>query len=320
MADKIAVIKTGWSDDFKGSPVEADHKHVKKFKDGHEKFNFLPGPDQRFYAYTPPVGSAEVAPKPKDRDGWLVFAVAKRPKRPGLYLTGWYENATFAGEYVDRIEYRRGKFPLDDGGLRFSFTVSSDAAVQIDPDETPFVFPGDHMKRSPVYYLRGNGGKEPWCEGLARKLLAIRNAYRPSHRLVLRTKTGGGRGGICADPERRKQVEDAAIARVMAQYPKPTYQVVDRQKDNCGFDLLVRPARGPKAELHIEVKGTQNSEPHFLMSRREYAYMAANPRHWRLAMVTKALSGEPELEVMNASEARQRFFWEEFAWHATSRP
>lgn len=45
MAKKIAVIKTGWSDDFKGSPVQANHKHVKKFKDGHEKFNFLAGPD-----------------------------------------------------------------------------------------------------------------------------------------------------------------------------------------------------------------------------------------------------------------------------------
>ena len=266
MIDKVAVIKTGWSDDYKGSPVEADHQYVKDVKDGHEKFNFLPGPDGRFYAYTPPLGDKWAAPKPKDRDGWLVFAVAKRPKRPGLYLTGWYENATFAGEYLDKIEYSRDKgFPLDDQGTRFSYTLSSSAAVQIDPDETPHIFPGDYMKRSPVYYLRGNGDKQSWREDLA-------------------------------------------------------YEVDDRQKDNCGFDLLVRPARNPKAELHIEVKGTQNSEPHFLMSRREYAYMLANPNRWRLAMVTKALSVTPELKVMDASEARQHFFWEEFAWHATSKP
>ena len=321
MIDKVAVIKTGWSDDYKGSPVEADHQYVKDVKDGHEKFNFLPGPDGRFYAYTPPLGDKWAAPKPKDRDGWLVFAVAKRPKRPGLYLTGWYENATFAGEYLDKIEYSRDKgFPLDDQGTRFSYTLSSSAAVQIDPDETPHIFPGDYMKRSPVYYLRGNGDKQSWREDLAKKLLAIRKAYRAPDSLVLRTKTGGGRGGICADPERRKQVEEAAIAMVKAHYKKPTYEIDDRQKDNCGFDLLVRPARNPKAELHIEVKGTQNSEPHFLMSRREYAYMLANPNRWRLAMVTKALSVTPELKVMDASEARQHFFWEEFAWHATSKP
>lgn len=321
MFKRIAVIKTGWSDDFKGSPVEADHKHVKRFKDGHEKFNFLPAPDGRFYAYTPPVGGAEVAPQPKEKDDWLVFSVAKRPKRPGLYLTGWYENATFAGSYVDRIEYNDGGvFPLDDHDGNFSFTLSSDDAVQIDPDETPFVFPGDHMKRSPIYYLRGNGKKQPWCEDLAKDLLRIRKSHQFTQSNVLRTKVGGGRGGICADPERRRQVEEAAIAKLLAEYPQPAYEVVDRQKDNCGFDLLVRPARNPKAELHIEVKGTQNSKPHFLMSRREYAYMLANPRHWRLAMVTNALSEKPKLEIWNASEARQRFFWEEFTWHATSRP
>lgn len=321
MAKKIAVIKTGWSDDFKGSPVQANHKHVKKFKDGHEKFNFLAGPDGRFYAYTPPLGETDAAPQPKDPEDWLVFAVAKRPNRSGLYLTGWYEGATFEKRYVPRIEYKRSKaFPLDDHGERFSFTLSSDEAVQIDPDETPHVFPGDHMKRSPIYYLRGNGKKGEWCDTLAEELLAIRRAYKTNERHVIRAKVGGGRGGICADPERRKQVEEKAIAEVMAKYPKPKFEVVDRQKDNCGFDLLVRTIGEPKAELHIEVKGTQNTKPHFLMSRREYAYMLANPRNWRLAMVTSALAERPKLEVLNASEARQRFFWEEFTWHATSRP
>lgn len=318
---KIAVIKTGWSEDYKGSPVEAAHGYVQTNKDGHEKFNFLPAPDGRFYAYTPPVGSFSVAPKPKEPEGWLVFAVAKHPKRPGVYLTGWYENATFEGEYKPRSEYLHDKqFPLDDHGERFSYTLSSDASVQIDPDETPFVFPGDHMKRSPVYYLRGNGANAPWRDQLANELLSIRKSHRVTQNNVLRTKIEGGRGGICADPERRKQVEEAAIAIIMAKYPKPKYEVLDRQKDNCGFDLLVRQMSGSSGELHIEVKGTQNAKPHFLMSRREHAYMFANPRHWRLAMVTEALSKSPKLEIMDAREAQRRFFWEEFTWHATSLP
>ena len=321
MVERIAVIKTGWSDDYKGSPVEAAHGYVQTNKDGHEKFNFLPSPDGRFYAYTPPVGETYSPPKPKEREDWLVFAVAKRPKRLGLYLTGWYEGAAFAGDYVPRVEYDRKKgFPLDDQGEQFVYTLSADEAVQIDPDETPYVFPGDHMKRSPIYYLRGNGEKKPWCEDLAKQLLAIRKSHQGADRPVQRTRASGGRGGICADPERRKQVEGAAIAMVYKEYPSPRFEIDDRQKDNCGYDLLVRTAKKSGQELHIEVKGTQNAKPHFLMSKREYAYMLANPRQWRLAMVCDALGKKPKLEILNASEARQRFFWEEFTWHATARP
>lgn len=217
MNKRIAVIKTGWSDDYGASPVEADHDCVKINKDGHEKFNFLPAPDGRFYAFAPPR-----APNPKDREDWLVFSVAKRPDRPGLYLTGWYECATFAGGY--------------------------------------------------------------------------------------------------ADPEHSEQVEKAAIAMAFKQYPQPKFEIADKQKDNCGYDLLVRSMKKSSPEMHIEVKGTQNAKPHFLMSKREYAYMRANPRQWRLAMACDALGKKPKLEIPNANEARQRFFWEEFTWHATSRP
>jgi len=322
MHNRIAVIKTGWSDDFRGSPVEAAHKHVRTFKDGHEKYNFLPGPDGRFYAYTPPVGGFEVAPKPKKLEGWLVFSVAKAPRRPGLYLTGWYEQATFAGDYIPRPEYLSNKstLPLDDHDGEFSYTLSADNAVQIDPDTKAFVFPGDHMKRSPIYYLRGNGAKAEWCEELAEKLLAIRRAHGKGNRSEKGGLPGSGRGGICSDPEKRKEVEEAAIAAVRAHFPEGKFDIDDRQMAKCGFDLLVRAKANPRQELHIEVKGTQNASPHFLMSHREYAYMLANTRHWRLAMVTDALSKKRRLEIMDAREAQARFFWKEFTWHATAKP
>ncbi|KGB55031.1 hypothetical protein FG91_01661 [Sphingopyxis sp. LC81] len=305
-----------------GSPVEAAHKHVRKFKDGHEKYNFLRGPDGRFYAYAPPVGGFEVAPKPRNLEGWLVFSVAKSPHRPGLYLTGWYEDATFEGTYTPRPEYlsRRTALPLDAHGGEFSYTLSADDAVQIDPNVEPFVFPGDHMKRSPIYYLRGNGEKAEWCAKLAQKLLAVRRRYLNENRSVEIRGAGSGSGGICSDPERRKEVEEAAVTTVKKHFPKSKFEIDDRQMDKCGFDLLVRSKSDPRDELHIEVKGTQNANPHFLMSHREYAYMLANVRHWRLAMVTNALTKSPKLEILNAQEAQARFFWKEFTWHATAKP
>lgn len=322
MAAKIAVIKTGWSEDYAGSPVEAAHEHVRKFNDGHEKYNFLPGPDGRYYAYTPPVGGFMVAPKPKDPDGWLVFSVAKAPKRPGLYLTGWYEDATFEGDYTPRPEYRQRppSLPLDDQGEAFSYTLSSETAVRINPDEMPFVFPGDHMKRSPIYYLSGNGPKAAWCKELAEELLEIRRKHRDGVRSAKGSVRGSLKGGICADAERRKEVEEAAIAFVKAHYPKSRFEIDDRQMAKCGFDLLVRQKADLRRELHVEVKGTQNASPHFLMSHREYAYMLANPRHWRLAMVTDALTTKPRLEIMGGEAVQARFFWKVFTWHATAKP
>lgn len=318
MAQKIAVIKTGWSEDYRGAVVEAAHAYVSEFKDGHEKFNFLPGPDGRFYAYTPPIGRQFSPPQPDDPDDWLVFAVAKAPNRPGVYLVGWYENARFLGEYRSRPEYDEASpaIPLDGQGETFSYTLVADQAVAIPYEARQFSFPGDHLKRSPIYYLRGNGRSEAWREELAQQLLRVRKSYTPPVTSQPVNPNESKKGGISADPVRRKEVEEAAIRRVKAEFPKPNFKIKDRQMDKCGFDLLVTDRKGN--ELHIEVKGTAMPRPHFLMSRNEYGYMRANPKPWRLAMVTDAL-GKPKLKLFTAREAEKEFLWEEFTWRGIAR-
>jgi hypothetical protein len=320
MPKKIAVIKTGWSDDFTGSPVEADHKDVRERKVGHEKYNFLPGPDGNFYAYAPPLGEKMVAPKPKELEDWLVFSVAKKPKESGLYLTGWYEHATFEDDFVLRPEYSAANpsLPCDDNGEPYYYVLSAPRAVYVDPRVNEYKFTGDRMKRTPIVYLRGNGEMEDWRERLARRLLKIRGDWNDGQTSDQSPLAGAGRGGVCADAERRREVERRAVELAKAFYPETQYKIIDQQSDNCGFDLLVR-QKESREELHIEVKGTQNEAPHFLMSRNEYDYMRANPRCWRLAMVTRALSEWPKLEIMDAKEAQMRFFWKEFTWHAVSR-
>jgi hypothetical protein len=319
MDDRIAVIKTGWSDDFMGSPVEADHQHVREFKDGSEKFNFLPGPDGRFYAYTPPLGEKMVPPKPKELEGWLVFSVAKKPKQKGLLLTGWYEDAVFTGAFVNRPEYdsARPSLPFDESGEAYHYILSAPKAVRIDPRVEKHVFGGDHMKRASIFYLRGNGEKKRWCSDLARRLLEIRRRRNEGIGSD-QSPIAGDQGGICADAKRRKEVERAAVECVKAHYSEGHYETEDFQDRKCGYDLLVRSKKSGE-ELHVEVKGTQNTEPHFLMSRKEYAYMQAYPRCWRLAMVTEALSQSPKLKIMDANEAQARFSWSEFSWHATTK-
>lgn len=102
---------------------------------GHEKFNFQPGPQGRFYAYTPPLGEQHSAPMPAKPDDWLVFAVSRRPSRSGLFLVGWYESATFARDYVERPDERA--LGGDSDGGRFTYTLHSDRAYRQHSGHSP---------------------------------------------------------------------------------------------------------------------------------------------------------------------------------------
>lgn len=311
---KIAVLKTGWCDFYNGDVVKGAHDYIKSHKDGHERYNFKPGPDGIYYGYTPPI-SDKYAPAPTDKNDWLVFVLAKKPKEAGLYLVGWYENAVFADDYTPRPEYQTKPATLerDAGGGQFSYILSATTATLIAGPDRIYRFVGSHMKRAPIYYLRGTDAKDPWRQKLAQELLKAKATHLKStqHKAIPRAP----QGGICADAERRKETENAAVALVQSYYAK-RYTCIDRQHDNCGYDLhFVHRKTGE--ELHVEVKGTAGTRPHFFISSNEHNHAKMHP-FWRLAMVTEAL-GEGKLEVMDYKAASKRFRWDPFVWHATER-
>lgn len=309
---KIAVFKTGWCDFYNGDVVKGEHNYIRFHHEGHERYNFKPAPDDSYCGYTPPI-SDKYPPSPKDKDGWLIFVLAKKPRESGLYLVGWYEDASFSESYMPRPEYREKPPALerDAQGKKFSYIVSAPTATRISPVARRFRFDGSRMRRSPVYYLRGNGIKDSWRETLARVLLKAKAEFE--------TSTDADpvlpRGGICGDQDQRKEIEKAAIATVRAHLAKD-YECADRQNDNCGFDLLFV-HRKSNDELHVEVKGTAGLQPHFFISVNEHAH-AEKFLEWRLAMVTNALN-KPAIEIMTYAQAKQRFDWQPFTWHATAR-
>lgn len=313
--DRIAIIKTAWCDEYLGELAQGDHANIEEFEESHERYNFKTGPDGRFYAYTPPIGEHESAPSPKDLNNWLVFAVAKRPGKNGIYLVGWYERASFLGKYVPRPEYAESPPTLEKDALggEFSYTLVSPDAFIIPASQRQFSFPGTHTKRSPVYYLAGNGEEGKWRDDLARNLLAERERVLAGK--LVEADSNKLAGGICGDSRRRKEVEEAAVAEVIAELGD-AYTHVDRQKDNCGFDILfIEKATG--TERHIEIKGTQNPVAHFFLSRNEDATGQVDPA-WELALVTDALR-DPKIEFMSYKEAERAFDWEVVCWHATRK-
>jgi len=118
--------------------------------------------------------------------------------------------------------------------------------------------------------------------------------------------------GWSINPETRKAIEDAAVQRVWAYYKKEKYKIKDRQKDNCGYDLLV--TKG-KEVLHVEVKGTAKAEPEFWLTRNERA--ASVHTSWLLAVVTNALSDEPsEPNFYTTDQMEAAFDLEPYQWRA----
>lgn len=122
-------------------------------------------------------------------------------------------------------------------------------------------------------------------------------------------------GGCYGDAESRKQTEDAAIRFVWAELRRRGFSVVDRQRDNCGYDLL---ATSRQRRLLVEVKGSTSTEPRFIISRNEYRCSVIEP-DWRLFVVTNARSA-PCLHEYDANAMAAAFAFDSLAWEATPAP
>ena len=266
---QIAVINTGWSDDYRSDEVRGDFGYLASGV-GHEKYNFLPATDGRFYAYTPPLGEHHSPPMPATPDHWLVFAVSKKPGRSGLYLVGWYESATFVRGYAPRPD--ASELSEDSDGGKFSFTLSADRAYSIPLAMRDRKIRGDHIKRS-YAYLRANGLKDAWRGSLARQLLAYRTEF------LERLKGGEPaeekpRLGFCGSAARRKEIEEKAVRAVILAHGD--WDCESKEADKCGYDLLLT-HRVTGDIRHVEVKGTALDQPHFFMTAREREALRTRP-------------------------------------------
>lgn len=308
MYPRIAFVKTGWSDDYEGGPVLGRYAHLQAYDEAHERFNFLKHSSGRYFGYLPPIGKKARPPQPKIADGWLlVFVSAKNGSGP-LTVVGWYKDATFHSEYVDRPDYSAsGCFENDVHGNKYSYCLSAKSAHLIPTASRTDIVSGDHFKRTPVLYVRGNGKDDDWREELARFAEALVSGHSRAEQLPPKL--------AFPNPEQRKRVEQAAIDAAKTLLGKD-HHVTDRQKDNCGYDLLAK-NRKTGEELHVEVKGTSGSNMHFYMSRNEFRYMVSP--QWRLIMVSDAL-GKPKVNVFTAVQARQAFSIDPFAWEGTVKP
>ena len=117
------------------------------------------------------------------------------------------------------------------------------------------------------------------------------------------------------DSEHRKKVEKAAIREATNHLVGLGFEIINREKENCGYDLLATRGVEP-TELHVEVKGTSSEVPEFYISRNEKRYMSR--AEWRLILVTEALTS-PNVKLLTRQEVEVMFLFSPLAWKAEQR-
>jgi hypothetical protein len=132
---------------------------------------------------------------------------------------------------------------------------------------------------------------------LDRRLESARDAQRRLAQTVRDVGQGFG------DPASNREVEDRAITFVTRYYGGLGWDVETRESEKLGFDLLC--TRNGE-ELRVEVKGARATGPAFTLTENELA-TAKSDKAWLLAIVTEALSEQPQLYLVEGEGLEEYF-------------
>jgi hypothetical protein len=321
---KVLWVKFGWSDYYRGGPVDGNFSWLIKNKDaknggrGHEAFNFNPSSNGTYHCYVPPQGKG-FAPSNDDSTGWTVVCLARNPKYKGIHVVGWYEDATLHGEWrdppADLIEKRGdAAHPAYD----WSYCITSKTAHFVPPEfrTTPFSDPS--IRQGKYSFLEGPGVK---INDTKRRVMALLERRLEELKSVAVENPSEGNLpdpeidsvdplAAFGTPEHRKAVEQAAEKAVIAHFQNDGFACERVTHLPCGHDFVF--SKG-ETTFHVEVKGTASTAPQFFLTRNEHTKgMKSNP-DWRLAMVTEALVA-PKIVIHDAEGVAKCFELEPYVY------
>lgn len=307
--NKIMFVKTGWSDLYEGGYVLGNHTYLKQIANiGHEIYNFK-RTRNGFCAYIPPSAGSCPLLSGRDAEDWFVVFLARENGNGQLCVVGYYENARIYDKLQIRPEYEYEQFDTDNDGEKFQYCIESKNAFRMPLERRrDWVIRKDlckHISSTPLVYVKGPKSKdEPWRKDfvdIAERLLNDDDSYvRPFPNV---------------DTATRRRIEIAAVNKVCEYYEERGFHIVDRQKDNCGYDLLV--TKGKK-EFHVEVKGSSGDRFRLYLTLNEYNHMNATSK-WRLAAVKNVFNEGCKLKIFNKDDFEDMFDVRPIEWVAEEK-
>jgi hypothetical protein len=304
LMDRVIFINVAWMSRYaglNGDQIASSHGYVKSHGFGHEMFNFAPI-GRKMYGTAPfPHGSVNVqkldALKGDDSaSGVLVVWVARS------VIVGWYKNATV---------YRHSQVPPKGNGHSYkgkpigyrAVAAEQDCKLILPPDARVFPVPRAWQRKhamgrytwfaegEPNRAFREKVGKYITAEG---DISAVKVSRRQPRKSAVAPHQ--------PDPQKRTQVERAAVDRVTKYFESMKYDVSDVGRDNLGWDLNAH-HRVTGSDLKLEVKGLSGSGSIVELTPNEYAMMSKHRGNYRICVARGCLDRKPELAVFAYNEA-----------------
>lgn len=225
--------------------------------------------------------------------GVLVVWTAPDPRRPGRTVVGWYNNATVFRSAQEPKGKLTGERTYQDTVCSFRVSANASDCVPIRPEQRSLTIPprrkGDHgvPGQFTAYYPAESGSQGRRIERQIRDFISSHasSAVQPAPK--------GKAGRRQSDPERRQEIEDAAVNFVWQHFEQELgYKLSDHQRANHGYDL--KASRGDEV-LCIEVKGRSGTDIVADFTPNEYKAIADAERGkftkgaYRVCIVTEAL-------------------------------
>jgi hypothetical protein len=310
----LFVCHVGWMRDYEGrkgvpDTIVGGGAWVMKHGRGGEVCNFLRCSNGNVY------GHFETIKKKRDRpvsiellgvdrdaeyiDGVDVLWTATHPMEGQRRVVGWYRNARIYRERQYFSKYPTEQHKRDQIESYRVRARARDATVLPLKDRT-------------LKLGRGKGwiGQANWWFLEVFQQAAVKRFARTARRLMeassrprssLKETRRRGKWGGATSPERKAEVEHAAIAAVEAYYAG--CRIKNVEKENLGWDLeVLRRGRKP---LRLEVKGLFASDLQIGLTPREYRALVRHKSgemdNYRLCVVTGALKKTPRLVIFHYS-------------------
>lgn len=303
---QMVFFNVAWMKSYEGlrrDSMRGGGAFVAAHRYGIEMFNFRRSGHRMYGAVQPSkessinlsrLGASYDAESIKDT---TVVWVARSPSG-GVYIVGWYKNATVYQDYQEypRIANRRFKGKMY--GYYATAHVKDCKLLRL--DQRTFLVPRGRgwMGQSNVWYC-----DKPVNFHFKEKVW--RYVTENDHPQARRARTSNSKGYRQIDSLHRSKIEVAAVKAVWDHFEQLGYDLDDVQKRNLGYDLL---ARNGRKEVKIEVKGLEGLGRIVELTPNEYSAMKKFANDYRLCAVTHALSKSPNVLVFSFTPDTRR--WE----------
>lgn len=288
----ILLCRVSWMDRYQGTKGDSPHSgaaYIKRNRYGAEIFNFE-RIGNRLYGYFNHVGELKLERLGAQKNDQLMKGVtvvwcAPHP-RGGVYVVGWYQDATVFRNYDVQPEgpRTRSRLPGRTNPAPFRCIADVPNAKLIDSDGRWFRVPDRFVSQSLTRYLDDESASTARFK--ARLLELTGGKLKPPVRSEKAFRN--------TNPVMRLKVERAAVNAARLNFENLGWQVRSVEAEDCGWDLTA--TRG-RQKLHIEVKGRSGSTACAELTPNEYRYFRRRKREYRLCIVTMALE-QPTLQTL----------------------